>query len=154
MPHPEREPTLILVDDGTPERALRIDEVTVGDSVEQPFTFEGHTRAAFQKLANDRAPLHDDERFARSQGFQGIVIQGLCVSTRFSRLLGMYLPGRHAILERIDLKFRRPTHEGEPLVFRVEVTRVLRPMRVVRLDLSARSGAGLHVTGEAQCLVR
>lgn len=149
-----REPTSMVVDDHSPERALTIDEIAVGDSVVQSFAFEDLARDAFQKLANDRAPLHDDERFARTQGFQGTVIQGLCVSTRFSRLLGMYLPGRHAILERIELKFRRPTHEGEPLVFRAEVTRVLRPMRVVRLELSARSEAGIHVLGEAQCLVR
>lgn len=150
VPHP----ALVIVDDDTPERALTIRDIAVGDAVEQTFTFDARAREGFKTVANDRAPLHDDDRFARSQGYRGAVIQGLCVSARFSRLIGMYLPGRHAILERIELKFRRPTHEGEPLVFRAEVARVLQPLRVVRLELSARSDAGVHVAGEAQCLVR
>ncbi len=78
----------------------------------------------------------------------------MCVSTRFSRLIGMYLPGEHAILESISLKFRHPTHQDQPLVFRAEVVRLLTPMRVVRLDVSARCGEVVHVVGEAQCLLR
>lgn len=151
---PAPRPALIVVGDDTPERALTIGDISIGDAVEQTFAFDAQAREAFRVVANDRAPLHDDDRFARVQGYRGTVIQGLCVSTRFSRLIGMYLPGRHAILERIELKFRRPTHEGEPLVFRAEVARVLQPLRVVRLELSARSAAGVHVAGEAQCLVR
>jgi len=150
----ERESSLTVVDDATPDRALSIAEIAIGDAVEQRFAFDERTREAFRTVASDRAPLHDDGRFARAQGFSGPIVQGLCVATRFSRLIGMYLPGRHAILERIDLKFRRPTHEGEALVFRAEVTRVLRPMRVVRLQLSVRSAAGVHLSGEAQCLIR
>ena len=149
-----REPTLLAVDDRTPGRALLIGDIIAGDAVEQHFSFDAATRAAFSKVADDRAPLHGDDRFAAARGFEGQIIQGLCVSTRFSRLIGMYLPGEHAILEQIALKFRKPTFEGQPLVFRVEVIRLMRSMKVVRLALTATSDAGVHVKGEAQCLIR
>lgn len=149
-----RGPELLSVDDAAPGRALLATEIMVGDAVEQHFAFDAAARAAFAVVANDRAPVHGDDRFAAARGFDGQIIQGMCVSSRFSRLIGMYLPGEHAILESIGLKFRRPTFENQPLVFRAEVTRVLVPMKVVRLSLSARSPDGVHVEGEAQCLLR
>lgn len=150
----KREPFLLVVDEHTPARSLTIDDLTVGDVVEQQYTFDAGCREAFRVVANDRAPVHDDERFARGIGLRGPIIQGLCVTARFSRLIGMYLPGTHAILERIDSKFRRPTYEGQPLTFRTEVQRILVPMKVVRLSLSVHSDEGAHVSGQAQCLVR
>ena len=145
---------MLVVDDATPGRTLRIDDILVGDTVEQRYVFDPEARAAFSCVANDRAPVHNDERFAHVHGFQGPIIQGLCVTTRFSRLIGMYLPGEYAILERVGFKFRHPTYERQALLFRVEVTRILRPMRVAVLALSLRSDAAVHISGEAQCLVR
>jgi 3-hydroxybutyryl-CoA dehydratase len=151
---PDRQPQLLVVDDTTPSRPLLVGEIMVGDAVEQHFAFDATARAAFAKVANDRAPVHEDERFAHAHGFRGTVIQGLCVSSRFSRLIGMYLPGEYAILETLALKFRHPTYEGQPLVFRAEVTRILPPLKVVKLMLTASSESIFHLTGEAQCLIR
>jgi 3-hydroxybutyryl-CoA dehydratase len=150
----QRQPHLLSVTDETAGRVLAVDEIVVGDAVEQRFAFDRTVRDAFAIIANDRAPVHDDERFAHDKGFDGPIIQGFCVATRFSRLIGMYLPGEHAILESIQLKYRRPTYEKQILVFRATVTRILRPMRVVKLDLLASSDAGDHLIGQAQCLIR
>lgn len=149
-----RAPELLVVDDGSPGRTLTIRDIVVGDAVEQTFAFDRAARDAFRVVANDRAPVHEDDRFAHARGFGGTIIQGMCVSTRFSRLIGMYLPGQHAILETIALKFRHPTFEGQPIRFRAEVVRLLPPMRVVRMALSAMSEDAVHVSGEAQCLIR
>ena len=151
---PGRPPVILTVDDRTPSRALTVRDLVVGDAVEQMFAFDAAARRAFAEVANDRAPVHEDERFAHAHGFAGTVIQGMCVSTRFSRLIGMYLPGEHAILEQIELKFRHPSYEGQPLVFRASVERILAPMRVVRLALSAMAGDIIQISGRAQCLIR
>lgn len=150
----DREPAFLNVDDSTPARMLSMAEVAVGDSVAQAFAFNASHCEAFARVANDRAPVHEDERFAHARGFAGPIIQGLCVATRFSRLIGMYLPGEHAILEGISLKYRLPTYQMQDLLFVAEVTRRLPALRVVRLRLGVSSSAGVHVTGEAQCLIR
>lgn len=149
-----RQSQTLIVTDKTAGRALTVDDILVGDAVEQEFAFDRAAREAFSAVANDRAPVHDDSRFAHDLGFGGAIIQGFCVATRFSRLIGMYLPGEHAILEMTNLKFHRPTYENQTLLFKVTVSRVLRPMRVVRLSLTASSGSGNHLVGEAQCLIR
>lgn len=149
-----RAPALLVVNDATPSRLLTMHDIMVGDAVEQHFAFDAAARQAFAVVANDRAPVHEDERFARGRGFSGTIIQGLCVATRFSRLIGMYLPGEHAILESIALKYRYPTLEGQMITFRAQVARLLQPMKVVRIALTAASDTGVHVAGEAQCLIR
>lgn len=145
---------LLVVDDSSPGRLLTIRDLVVGDAVEQTHAFDESSRMAFRTVANDRAPVHEDDRFAQHRGFGGPIVQGLCVSTRFSRLIGMYLPGEHAILEMVSFKFRRPTYEGQPLRFRVEVARLVPALRVVRVHLSASFQDSVHVQGEAQCLIR
>ncbi|MBP2434207.1 MaoC/PaaZ C-terminal domain-containing protein [Bradyrhizobium elkanii] len=149
-----RSSQLVVVDDHTPSRALTVDDVVVGDAVEQRVSFNQEMRDAFRIVANDRAPVHDDERFSRDRGFGQPILQGLCVATRFSRLIGMYLPGEYAILEKVDLKFRRPSYLGQEIVFRVTVTRILRPMRVIKVELAAVTDLGEQLAGEAQCLMR
>lgn len=151
---PARSPATLFVNDLTKGRVLTIRDLMIGDAVEQEFVFDASIRSAFKIVANDRAPVHEDDRFAHSRGFGGTIIQGLCVSTRFSRLIGMYLPGENAILESISLKYRRPTYEGQPIRFRAQVDRLLPRLRVVRMTLTARSDDALHVSGEAQCLIR
>ena len=114
-----RPPQLILVTDDTAGRALTIDDIVVGDAVEQQFAFDRPARDAFAIVANDRAPVHDDERFAHSKGFGGPIIQGFCVASRLSRLIGMDLPGEHAILQGVKLTFRQPTDDGQAVTVRV-----------------------------------
>jgi 3-hydroxybutyryl-CoA dehydratase len=144
----------LIVDRTTPSRTLTLADLVLGDAVVETIAFTADHRAAFATLADDRAPVHEDARFAAAQGFTGTILQGLCVSTRFSRLIGMYLPGERAILAAVDLEYRRPTYEDQPLTFRAEVTRLLPAMKIVRLGLTATSNAGIHISGEAQCVIR
>jgi 3-hydroxybutyryl-CoA dehydratase len=155
---PERGASLaaapLEVFDDTPVRHLRVDDLVVGDSVFERVRFSKEMLADFAQVAKDRAPVHDDPRFARAAGFAGPIVQGLALSTRFSRLIGMYLPGGHAILESVELKFRRPVYADQDVIFRAVVDRVFRPLRVVTLALTISRQDTHHVTGSARCLVR
>lgn len=145
---------LYRVADDTPSRALHFEEIEVGQAVVQRVVFDGEALEHFRHLAKDRAPVHEDPRFARTAGFEDRIVQGLAVSTRFSRLIGMYLPGERAILGSIELAYHRPVYAGRELEYQCTVERLLPPMRVVQMSLSVSVDALTHVSGRCRCVVR
>jgi len=141
------------VTDETPSRALLVDQISVGDRVVQRVTFDTEKHLAFACLARDSAPVHDDADFARRRGFDAPIIQGLAVVSRFSRLLGMYLPGEHAVLQRTEFKFHRPVYADAQLLYSCEVKRIIRPLRVVLLAVAVAADGTDRVTGQCQCQI-
>lgn len=149
-----REPSHLAADDETPSRLLSVADLCLGDSVSQTVSFTVAMRAAFAVLANDGARIHADGVYANARGYDGPILQGLCVTSRFSRLIGMYLPGESAVVESLAFKFRRPVYDGLPLDYRVEVVRIMAALRVARLKLTVHSKGQVCVDGEAQCVLR
>lgn len=146
-------PRELEVNDATPPRALSIDQILIGDTIVQNVVFDDEANLAFLCLARDRAPVHEDDQFARGQGFEGRIIQGLAVISRFSRLLGMYLPGERAVLEKVEFKFHHPVYAGRELIYTCAVKRIVRALRVVSLEVSVDCDAVRRVSGQCQCLI-
>jgi 3-hydroxybutyryl-CoA dehydratase len=140
--------------DDTPSRLLAFAELSIGQAVFQRVKFDEVMLEHFDRVAKDRAPVHGDARFAWEAGFEAPIVQGLGLATRFSRLLGMYLPGERAILETIDLKFRRPVYAGVELEYRAVITRLFKPLRIAQLALSISVDQTDHVNGTCRCVVR
>ena len=59
----------------------------------------------FAKLSGDDNPLHMNEEYASSTSFKKRVCSGMFLSSFFSRLVGMYLPGKHALHISQSLNF-------------------------------------------------
>lgn len=142
------------VDDDTLPCQLSLDQLKVGQAVIQRIVFGECLQRCFDELANDRAPLHWDPAVGRDMGFQGSIVQGMAVASRFSRLIGMYMPGSRAVLEKIDLRFHSPVYLDAELVYCCTVERILRPLRVVRLGLKVSCGDVTHITGSCQCVLK
>lgn len=66
--------------------------------------------ASFVAISGDAAPLHVDPDFAREAGFSGIVVHGALLVAYVSQFVGMEIPGRFSIMERVDLAFRQPCY--------------------------------------------
>lgn len=79
---------------------------------------------SFQKLTGDTNPLHADKEFAVASGFRDRVVHGMLTAGYYSQLVGLYLPGRHALLHRVDASFIKPVFEGDELTVRGEVVAV------------------------------
>ena len=69
----------------------------------------------FASLSGDINPLHVDEAYATAAGFPDSVLFGMLTSSLYSRLVGVYLPGKFALLQGIDIDFNSPCHAGEKL---------------------------------------
>jgi acyl dehydratase len=75
----------------------------------------------FAALSGDCNPLHMDDAFARSAGFPGRLVFGMLTSSFYSRLVGMYLPGKHGLLHGVEVEFKKPAHIGDRLTVSGEV---------------------------------
>jgi acyl dehydratase len=144
----------LIVNDLTPSRFLDTQALQIGDKVSQKVTFTDQLTEGFIVAANDSALIHTSNEFASSLGFEGRIIQGFCVTSRFSRLIGMYLPGEGSLIESLIFKFRKPLYFGSTVNFHVEVIRIFSALQVIRLSLTAEVDEVLCVEGEAQCLLR
>ena len=51
----------------------------------------------FAKISGDFNPLHMDEEYASTTSFEKRVVHGMLLASFFSRIDGMYLPGKHAL---------------------------------------------------------
>ena len=75
----------------------------------------------FAAFSGDANQLHVDREYAVAAGFPGPVVFGMMTSSLYSRLVGMYLPGKYALLQGIDIDFNSPCHVGDRLNVEGEV---------------------------------
>ena len=77
---------------------------------------------SFAGISGDVNPLHTNAEYARCQGFQDKVAFGLLLASFYSQLVGVYLPGKFALLHGIDVEFQKPAFVGDRLRVLGEVT--------------------------------
>ena len=64
----------------------------------------------FSNFSGDLNPLHMDTKFAESSSFKKRIVHGMLLSTFFSQLVGMHLPGKNALYFSQTLNFRSPCY--------------------------------------------
>ena len=64
----------------------------------------------FSTLSGDLNPLHMDNEFAESSLFKKRIVHGMLLSSFFSQLIGMKLPGKNALYFSQTLNFRSPCY--------------------------------------------
>jgi 3-hydroxybutyryl-CoA dehydratase len=96
----------------------------------------------FAQLSGDQAPLHTDAQFATQAGFEAPVVHGAFLIALLSRLVGMEFPGPGALLERVDLAFRKPCYAPCELVLAAKVRQVSEAVASVILDVEISDARG------------
>ncbi|MCU1322770.1 MAG: MaoC domain protein dehydratase [Acidobacteriaceae bacterium] len=98
-------------------------------------TFTEEMMQHFAALSGDINPLHVDADYAIAAGFPGPVVFGMMTSSLYSKLVGVYLPGKYALLQGIDIDFNSPCHAGD--VLNVEGEIIFLSDAVRRLEVKA-----------------
>jgi len=99
----------------------------------------------YVELSGDSAPLHVDTEFAKAAGFEGVVVHGAYLTALVSRLVGMEFPGSRAVLERIDMAFRKPCYVPCEVTLAATVRQISEAVATIILDIAItdREGAVL-----------
>jgi len=72
----------------------------------------------FSEITGDKNPLHMDETYASESQFKQRVVFGLLIESFFSTIVGMYLPGKYALILSVESKFKKPTYINDILTFK------------------------------------
>jgi 3-hydroxybutyryl-CoA dehydratase len=117
-------------------------DVSVGMAQEFSVTITRAMTTGFVEISGDINPLHVDERYADGKGFRDRVVHGMLTSAFYSTLVGVYLPGKHCLLQGIKVTFHHPVFAGDHLTVRGEVTHVSEALRVMTVRGSITNQGG------------
>lgn len=131
-----------------------VGELSEGMVESVPFTVRRQEMERFAELSGDFNPLHVDDAFARSKGFEGVVVYGALIIAKVSQLIGMRLPGRDAVWASVSLDFVKPLYVDQQAKVDGMVTDVSELTGMLRLKLTIRSSTGqLLAKGKAEVLL-
>jgi acyl dehydratase len=83
-------------------------DIMIGQREEFTIRITAEVIENFAKLSGDYNPLHMDDDYAKMTKFGKRVSHGMLLSSFFSRLIGMYLPGENALYFSQSLDFQQP----------------------------------------------
>jgi acyl dehydratase len=125
-----------------PRTTVRFEDLAVGDdvlSLSRVVTSDDVKRYA--DASGDQNPLHQDEDFARSVGFPGIIAHGMFTMGHLARSLTDWL-GDPSRLKRLSVQFRAPVFMGETIVAEGRVKSLDPETRTAVVDVWVRVERG------------
>ena len=130
-------------------------DIAVGQTFELERAFSAEDVLAFAAVSGDYSPLHVDPDYAGGPEFGAQVVHGMLLASLFSQLVGMRVPGRHALYLGQDLTFRRPVLIGETVRAIAKVSGKSDSTRTLVLSTEIRSlDDKVLVMGTAKVKVR
>jgi len=90
-------------------------EIRIGQTESFNITMTQDMQDGFRALSGDINPMHLDEAYAKSKGFDGKLVYGMLTASFYSTLVGTLLPGKKCLLQEVEIKFRKPVLIGDVL---------------------------------------
>ena len=88
----------------------------------------------FANFSGDYNPLHMDQNFAKSKNFKNRVCHGMLLSSFFSRLIGMYLPGKNSLYFSQTINFQSPCYVNQKITVSGEVKEIIPSIKTIVLE--------------------
>jgi len=131
------------------------DEIELGMQKSFKVDISKNMLDVFGRDTGDYNPLHMSEEYASSTSFKKRVCSGMFLASFFSRLVGMYLPGKHALHISQSLNFVNPCFIGETITVEGKVIDKSPATKIIKLETTITNESGKRVIdGKAQVIVR
>jgi 3-hydroxybutyryl-CoA dehydratase len=131
-----------------------IDQIAVGDHASFSRVMEAAVVDAYADLILDHSPLHVDDEYARTTPMGRRVVHGMLLSSHFSSIVGMLLPGRRALLSEVTSTYASPVFVGDRVTFSARVDQIDVQRATIRLTTLVLRGSKVCSHGEALVEVR
>ena len=131
------------------------DEIMLGVKTKFTVQINESTINEFARISGDYNPLHMDEQYASKTQFGKRVCHGMLLASFFSRLVGMYMPGKNALYFSQTLNFQTPCFVGDKVTIEGEVIEKSQSTRIITIKTTAYNQVGkCLVDGTAKVIVR
>ena len=131
------------------------DEIELGMQKRFKVDISKNMLDVFGRDSGDYNPLHMSEEYASSTSFKKRVCSGMFLASFFSRLVGMYLPGKHALHISQSLNFVNPCFIGETITVEGKVIDKSPATKIIKLETTITNESGKRIIdGKAQVIVR
>ncbi len=131
------------------------DEIEVGLKHNFEVIIDEELEEDFARISGDFNPLHMDEKYAKETEFGKRVCHGMLLASFFSRLVGMYLPGKNALYFSQNLNFVGPCFIGDKISVQGEVIDKSESTRIISLKTTIKNQEEKSlIEGTAKVLVR
>lgn len=124
----------------------RLAELSVGLNSSFQVALSALKMDQFMALSGDANPLHTDEEFSKSCGYRDRVCYGMLTASFYSTLVGMYLPGRYALLQGVDASFITPVYPGDTLFVFGEISALHPVLKQIEIRAYIRNQHGKKVS--------
>ena len=131
------------------------DEIPVGYAKNFSVKITEEMLNDFANISGDFNPLHMDEQHAKTTQFKRRVCHGMLLASFFSRLLGMYIPGKFSLYFSQSLNFRAPCFIGDEITITGTVTEKHNSTKMLTLKtVISNQNENCLVDGIAKVIVR
>lgn len=93
---------------------------------------------SFQRCSNDYNPLHTDEVYARSKGFNSPVMYGNILNAFVSHFVGMLLPIREVMIQSQDISYHKPVYLNDQILLEANVDTISEAVNIIVFKLKFR----------------
>lgn len=97
----------------------------------------------FRNNIGDINPIHSDLEFAKNKGFDKVLVFGMLSASFFSKLVGVYLPGKNCLFQECkNIMFHSPVFIGDKLNIKGEVIEIDNRFKRITIKASIRNQNG------------
>lgn len=125
---------------------LNFNQIKIGMKKEFSIKITESMLEKFSNFTGDYNPLHTDENYSNTTKFGKRICHGMLLSSFFSRLIGMELPGKNALYFSQSLNFKSPCFIGDEIIIQGEIIEKRESVKMVKIKTSIHNK-------EKKCLV-
>ena len=131
----------------------KLDNLHIGQKVEFNQVISESMVEEFAKLSGDYNPHHMDESYAKRTRFKKRICHGMLLAS-FSRLTGMYLPGKRSLYFSQSLNFISPAFIDDNVTVEGEVVKISRSTGIITIKTRITKENNIElITGIAKVVV-
>ena len=113
---------------------LSFEEISIDQRVSFDLQITKEMIEKFAELSGDYNPLHMDENYAKNSQFKQRISHGMLLTSFFSQLVGMHIPGKKCLYLSQNLNFHNPCFIGDKISIFSKVIDKSESTKIVKIE--------------------